>query len=54
MKSGLSGQVWECRLEVDVLLRGKDGVWTDVQGEVVAKEVNEVNARKGNRKRKRG
>jgi hypothetical protein len=34
------------------LLRGKDGVWTDGQGVVVAREVNEVIARKGGRKGK--
>jgi hypothetical protein len=52
MKSGLSGQVWECKFEPDVLLRGKDGVWTDGQGEVAAREVNEVIAKKGSRKGK--
>lgn len=52
MKSGLSGQVWECRFEPYVLLRGKDGVWTDGQGVVVAREVNEVIARKEGRKGK--
>jgi hypothetical protein len=52
MKSGLSGQVWECEFEPDVLLRGKDGLWTDGQGVVVAREVNEVIARKGSRKGK--
>lgn len=52
MKSGLSGQIWECKFEQDVLLKGKDGVWTDGQGVVVAREVNEVIARKGSRKGK--
>jgi hypothetical protein len=52
MKSGLTGQVWEGRFEPDVLLRGKDGVWTDGQGVVLAREVNEVIARKGSRKGK--
>jgi hypothetical protein len=50
MKSELSGQVWECRFEPDFLLRGKDGVWTDVQGVVVARGANEVIAREGDRK----
>lgn len=52
MKSGLSGQVWECRFEPGVVLRGKDGVWSDGQGEVVAREANEVIAKKGSRKGK--
>jgi hypothetical protein len=52
MKSGLSGQVWECRFEPGVVLRGKDGVWSDGHGEVVAREVNEVIAKKGSRKGK--
>jgi hypothetical protein len=46
MKFEVSGQVWECRFEPDVLLIGTD---RDEQGVVVARVVNEIIVKRGNR-----
>lgn len=52
MKLGLRGKYWECKFKEKVVLKGKNGVWTDGEGEVVAIEENEVVARKANWKGK--
>jgi hypothetical protein len=46
MKTGLMGKYWECRFKDKLVLRGKYGTWCDKQGRVVAREVNEVVAKK--------
>lgn len=45
MKKGLTGKYWECKFKEKFVLKGKHGTWTDAQGKVVAKEVNEVSAK---------
>jgi hypothetical protein len=41
----LTGKYWECKFREKVVLKGKHGMWTDAQGKVVTKEVNEVVAK---------
>jgi hypothetical protein len=52
MKTGLTGKYWECKFKEKVVLKGKHGAWTDAQGKVVAKEVNEVVAKNVSKKGK--
>ncbi len=52
MKTGLVGKYWECRFKEKTVLKGKHGTWTDANGKVVAKEVNEVVAKKVSKKAK--
>lgn len=41
-KSGLFGGGWECQYKNKLVLKGKRDIWTNVDGKVVAREVNEV------------
>lgn len=52
MKLGMRGRYWECKFKEKVLLKGRNGVWSDGEGKVVAKEVNEVVAKRGKGKEK--
>lgn len=52
LKMGLMGKYWECKFKEKTILKGKNGTWCDGQGKVVAKEVNEVIAKKASRKGK--
>lgn len=52
MKLGLRGRFWECKFKEKVVLKGRNGVWADGDGVVVAKEVNEVVAKRGKGKEK--
>ena len=55
LKSGASGlgrKFWECRFKGRAVLVGKKGVWTDGEGKIVAREVNEVVPKKGRGKGK--
>lgn len=52
IKMGLTGKYWECKFKEKVVWKGKHGSWTDAQGKVVAKEVNEVVAKNVSKKGK--
>ena len=52
MKLGLRGKYWECKFKERVVLKGRNGMWRDGEGKMVAKEVNEVVAKKLNWKGK--
>lgn len=52
MKLGLRGKYWECKFKEKVVLKGRNGVWTNGEGNMVAKEENEVVAKKINWKGK--
>jgi hypothetical protein len=55
LKSGVGGlgrKFWECRFRGKVVLVGKKGMWSDGDGRMVAREVNEVVPRKGSDKGK--
>lgn len=52
MKTGLMGKYWECRFRDKLVLKGKHGTWCDGKGRVVAREMNEVVAKKVSRKGK--
>lgn len=41
-KAGILGRYWECQYKNKLVLKGKKGIWTNVHGNVVAREVNEV------------
>lgn len=46
MRVGLRGRYWECRFKNKVVLKSKAGVWEDGNGRVVAREVNEILAKR--------
>jgi hypothetical protein len=52
LKLGLRGKFWECKFKERVVLKGRNGIWSDGEGKIVAKEVNEVVAKKSNWKGK--
>ena len=52
MKLGLRGRYWECKFKEKVVLKGRNGVWNDGEGKLVAREVNEVVAKRGKGKEK--
>jgi hypothetical protein len=52
LKKGLTGKYWECKFKEKVVLKGKNGTWSDGQGRLVAKEVHEVVAKNVSKKGK--
>jgi hypothetical protein len=52
LKMGLTGKYWECKFKEKVVLKGKHGTWVDGQRKLVAKEINEVVAKKVSKKGK--
>jgi len=45
-KIGLRGRCWECKFRNIVLLKGRDGVWSDGDEKVIAREQNQVSTRR--------
>jgi hypothetical protein len=52
LKTGLTGKYWECKFKEKVVLKGKNGTWSDGQGRLVAKEMHEVVAKHVSKKGK--
>jgi hypothetical protein len=52
LKHSMRGKYWECRFKGKVVLKGRNGVWTNGEGVEVATETNEVISKKGSRKGK--
>jgi hypothetical protein len=52
LKMGLTGKYWECKIKEKLMFKGKHGVWVNGEGRIVAKEVNELIAKKVSKKGK--
>jgi hypothetical protein len=52
LKKGFTGKYWECRFKEKVVLKVKNGKWTDRKGKPLATEVNEVVPKKVSKKGK--